>query len=258
MNCREFQQLKHAAVDGELDAPHNVDVRAHLDQCTQCARAFDNLKRMKSALADTGLYFNAPPSLAARIRAALPARKTETVTPAAVINWLWLKWTASIGITALFAALVTATLLGTSPTEQLAWDVSASHVRSLMPGHLMDVASTDQHTVKPWFDGKLDFAPPVVDLATNGFPLVGGRLDYLDKRPVAALVYKRNNHFINLFVWPSTPNEAGAEKTFVRNGYNLIHWHQGGMACWAVSDLNQNELADFARRYEDQTAPVAR
>ena len=253
MNCEEFQQLRHAAIDGELDAARAADVESHLRQCAKCSTAFENLKRMKSAFAATGLYYHAPPSLEERIRADLPARAPKPSAPPPAISWLWLKWLTSLGATAVAAVFLTATLLGNSSTQQFVGEISSSHVRALMPGHLMDVVSTDQHTVKPWFDGKVDFAPPVVDLAGDGFPLTGGRLDYLEGRTVAALVYQRNKHVINLFIWPAKQNESGAEKTFVRNGYNLVHWHQGGMTCWAVSDLNAVELGDFARLFENRT-----
>ena len=127
-----------------------------------------------------------------------------------------------------------------------------------MAGHLTDVASTDQHTVKPWFDGKLDFAPPVVDLSAQGFPLIGGRLDYLDNHPVAALVYQRQKHVINLLVWPSAQNPSSDVRSFVRNGYNLIQWNEAAMNCWAVSDLNPSELNDFVHLFREHSAPTSR
>jgi anti-sigma factor RsiW len=135
--------------------------------------------------------------------------------------------------------------LGSSHQELVTQEIVAGHIRSLMANHLSDVASTDQHTVKPWFDGKLDFAPPVVDLAQSGFPLVGGRLDYMDGHPVAALVYGRRLHYINVFVWPSTESESAQPTSQTREGYNVVHWSHAGMTFWAVSDLATDELQSF-------------
>jgi len=138
--------------------------------------------------------------------------------------------------------------------EFLATQLIASHVRSLMANHLTDVASSDQHTVKPWLDAKLDFAPPVVDLSSEGFPLVGGRLDYLDNRPVAALVYQRRKHFINLFVWPGETGAARPTMAMSHEGYQLLHWADPDFNYWAVSDVNANDLQTFKQQFEAQTS----
>ena len=133
--------------------------------------------------------------------------------------------------------------------DRMVADLVSSHVRSLMANHLMDVPSTDQHTVKPWFDGKLDFAPPVKDFRDSGFPLLGGRLDVVDGHSAAALVYGRNKHFLNLFIWPAHSAEKVAAHTTQRNGYNVIQWSDGAMTYAVVSDLNQTELGEFVSEW---------
>jgi anti-sigma factor RsiW len=162
------------------------------------------------------------------------------------------RWAVGATIVALgvTAALIMTLLKRPSGSQLLAEEAVASHIRSLMADHLTDVASSDQHTVKPWFNGKLDFAPVVKDLTTQGFPLTGGRLDYLNNRRVAALLYKRGEHTINLFEWPSAEPDSNVT-TLGLKGYNVLHWTQAGISYWAVSDLNAAELADFARKQRE-------
>jgi anti-sigma factor RsiW len=188
-------------------------------------------------------YHAAPAHLRARILASLPR---ESAAPA----WRWKPWGLASGLAAAFALVLAVGVYVAMPgaDEKLAEDIVAAHVRSLMVDHAFDVASSDSHTVKPWFAGKLNFSPPVFDLTTQGFALVGGRLDYLDRRPVAALVYRHRQHLINLFVWPSAGEEPA--RKIGRQGFHLLGWAREGMNFWAVSDLNAEELAQFRAMLE--------
>ena len=156
------------------------------------------------------------------------------------------RFAVPMAIGAVLALAIVPRAIGPSVDQQLAGEVVSSHVRSLMATHMMDVISTDQHTVKPWFNGKLDFSPPVNDFAKDGFPLVGGRLDYIDNRPVAALVYQHGKHVINVFMWPTVGTATSAERIETEHGYNVEQMIVAGMNCWVVSDLNPLELDKFA------------
>lgn len=251
MNCQEIEALKDAYADRELDLVRATEIERHLSNCPACSQAYENLRALRSALKSSDLYFKAPALLKRRLRESLGAENKNAPTPQrshapTLFWWQWLKWATPIAGTALIAVLLASSLIRPSTDEQLAREVTASHLRSLMADHLTDVASSDQHTVKPWFAGKTDFAPPVKDLAAQGFPLVGGRLDYLQDRQVAALVYQRHKHFINLFIWPAARSSNATEKPAVQRGYNLIHWTESGMTFWAVSELNPAELREFA------------
>ncbi len=235
MDCPQTRDLLDAHLDGELDLVRTLEVERHLADCPGCAAAYDGLRSLQEALRSAPLRYEAPPRLEGRVRAALrrEARPRRRPTLAALAG------------AAAAALVVAATGLWHRPGDDpLAREVASAHVRSLQAAHRTDVASSDRHTVKPWFTGQLDYAPPVPDLARAGFPLVGGRLDYVDGRPVAALVYERRRHAINLFVWPAAAT-AGEPTLLARQGYSLIHWGQGGMTWWAVSDLNADELRDF-------------
>ncbi len=228
----------HGYFDGELDAARAAEFEDHLAGCPACATELGRQQALRDAIAGASLYAPATASLRARVGSALPSPASRRTRLA------WLAAAAAV------VALVAFWSLGpfrAAPAEGLVLDsVLDAHVRSLQPGHLTDVLSSDRHTVKPWFDGRLDFSPPVADLAADGFPLTGGRLDVVGGRSVAALVYARRKHAISLFVWPSGPADAKA-RSGSANGYEWVRWARGGMTFWAVSDVSAEDLAEFAR-----------
>jgi anti-sigma factor RsiW len=248
MNCHEAKPLIGAYSDGELEAATILELEKHIQDCPACALEWRNLQSLKKALKEDAHYFTAPTELRRRIKAELPS-PARAVPWRPVWNWNWLTTATSGAFAVCLALLLFLTQSRPSSEGQLVREVVSSHVRSLMASHVTDVASTDQHTVKPWFNGKLDFSPPVKDLAGEGYPLSGGRLDYLGGRNVAALVFQRHKHIINLFVWPAADADSNPAPIKPSQGYNLIHWSKGGMAFWAVSDLNQKELTEFVRDF---------
>jgi len=244
----------HGHLDGELDLATDVEVQRHIAECVRCGGEYAVLRSMRTRLRNEDFRFRAPGALKERIRDAIPTSAPRTLPRLSAYQaqrgpWMTraIRFAVPMAIGAMLALLIVPRALSPSADQRLAREVVTSHVRSLMAEHLMDVASTDQHTVKPWFNGKLDFSPPVTDFAKDGFPLVGGRLDYIDGRPVAALVYQRNKHVINVFMWPSLrAGSNGAEKIETENGYNIDGLIASGMNCWVVSDLNRQELDKFA------------
>ena len=246
MNCQRAGLLIDAYADGELDATGVLELEKHLHECPACEFAFRNVQNLKKSLMQDSLFFSTPAELRQKLKAELRPQ-TEVRRRFGIWNWLAVA-TAGVAVICL-ALFLSLALTHPSAQQQIAQEIVSSHIRSLMANHEMDVASSDQHTVKPWFDGKLDFSPPVKDLAAQGFPLIGGRLDYLGNRAVAALVFHRYKHVINLFIWPTKEgNSEPAVRTPI-NGYNLIHWSQGGMTFWAASDLNEKELMEFVQDF---------
>ncbi|HLJ57805.1 MAG TPA: zf-HC2 domain-containing protein [Chthonomonadaceae bacterium] len=249
MNCNEVRLLIPAYFDGELDLVRSVEVERHLQDCGDCTRQLEAQKALRQTVRSASLARAAPVGMDRRMLAAVQ-RESRAAAPApASSRPFWLRRAgpalAFAGLAALAAVFWLQTHALTAGRQAaLADEAVSSHLRSLQAAHLFDVASTNQHTVKPWFTGKLDFSPPVVDLAAQDYPLAGGRLDYLDGRPVAALVYHKRLHVINLFVWPTAAGRAAPELE-ERRGYHVEQWSAAGMEYCAVSDVNAADLREF-------------
>jgi anti-sigma factor RsiW len=248
MNCQQAKLLIDPYADGELEAAAILELERHLQGCPCCAPAWRNLQNLKKTLKQDALYFTAPDELRRRIKSALPS-PADAAPPRPAWNWNWLTTVMAGAAAACLALLLTVTLARPPAEQPLAREIVSSHIRSLMASHVMDVVSTDQHTVKPWFNGKLDFSPPVKNLAAQEFPLIGGRLDYIGGRSVAALVFQRHKHVINLFIWPAKEKDSPPVSSTPIQGYNMIHWSGAETAFWAVSDLNEKELMEFVQDY---------
>lgn len=242
-----------AYLDGELAAKETRELELHLKECQECSSLRDARIELSTAVRRELPEFTAPDELRSRVREAVRSAagaRRASPSPAHPI-WRW---------GALAAGFILAALggwgLGSRDTSEAALtdQVLASHVRSLMPGHLTDVVSSDRHTVKPWFNGKVDFSPPVYDFGERGFPLIGGRLDYVNGRSVAVLVYQRGQHLINVFLWPSTNNSAGERAPVTRQGFHMLRWTAPGYTCWMVSDLGTAELTQFAGLWRQSAA----
>jgi anti-sigma factor RsiW len=242
MECERIAPLVTPLVDGELAAPERAAVEAHLAGCPACSAAAATERAISARIRADATRHTAPPGLRGRVGAAVAAESLGRARPRPR-EWTRLAAAALIG--AVLASGATWELAGSLGRPAATDEVVASHIRSLMEGHLTDVASSDQHQVKPWFNGRLDLSPPVVDFAAEGFPLVGGRLDYLEGRPAAALVYRHRQHVINLFVTRSGESGPAAPEGVSRQGFNIVRWRAGGLAFWAVSDLNPAELRQF-------------
>lgn len=245
MNCPESQKLLHAYADGELDLVTTLEIERHIQQCTECAAIQRGVVALRSTMGEGALYHRAPADLEARIRQKIRQQRQPNLAGRRVIGVRWLSAAAALVAVAAIAAVLLHKP-GVDANEQLASEIASAHIRSLMAEHLWDVKSTDQHTVKPWFDGKIDFAPDVRDFKNEGFALEGGRLDYVSGRAVVALVYRHEKHEINLFIWPSAGNGDAAPALLSRQGYGIVHWVKAGMNYWAVSDMSEDSLQKFA------------
>jgi anti-sigma factor RsiW len=242
VDCALDRHLLEGYVDGELGFERTLEVEEHLASCRGCALELQSWKDVRGVMQRSDLYYRAPKTLEVRLRNLIPRE-----APSDNLPWfhrgIWAAGGAAFAAAALLISFMITRPAAISPGSE----VVTSHIRSLMANHLMDVVSTDQHTVKPWFDGKLDFAPPVHDFAADGYPLAGGRIDYLQNRTVAVLIYHRALHVINLYVWPAKGPGSSAVDAQTLQGYNVLSWAKNGFEFRAVSDLNTAELRDFAR-----------
>jgi anti-sigma factor RsiW len=246
--CSDKDAMLQALLDGELDAANTLAIEAHLATCAACAARWRTLQALRERLSAADLNPPAPARLHRRIEAMIAA-ESRPKPKAAAAGWrtrIGAGWVAAGAVAGVAASLLAIQLQPTSAS--LEGQLVDGHVRSLLANHLIDVATSDRHVVKPWFNGKIDFAPPVVDLADQGFPLVGGRLDYADNRVVAALVYRRRAHIINLFVLPAT---FGSDWRHARpSSYSVVHWRRGSLDYWAVSDVEAGDLKQFQQDFE--------
>lgn len=248
MSCENTHTLLYGYLDGELDAVRAAEFERHLENCRECTNTLGAEEALRSSLGRSGLYERAPLSLRHKIRADLAAATAVHAAPR-VSAWRWLAVAAAILIVGGISwfSLPRPAKDSASSAPFTAAELIDAHVRSLQPGHLTDIASTDQHTVKPWFDGKLAFVPPVKDFSDEGFPLIGGRLDVLNGQNVAALVYGRRKHIINVFVLPTREPDTPIHPPGLRQGYQWFHWRHQGMEYCAVSDLSAADLHELAQ-----------
>ena len=251
MGCDEVHPRLDAYLDGELAETERRPLRDHLQSCPDCGPEAAALERLREGIRRSAPVYRAPDALRSQIRFAL-RREAAASAPAALPHASrWLAYAASLLLAVAIGSGGTFVFLGERQTEPVASEILDSHLRSLLGTHLTDVASSDQHTVKPWFAGRTDLSPPAVDLAVEGFPLVGGRLELIAGKPVPALVYKRREHVINLFVLPASRSDRG--ETLTRHGYNLRHWDEGDLGFWAVTDASPTDLAEFERQFRAAT-----
>lgn len=247
MNCETAEVLVHALLDGELDAGHARAVEEHVDHCPRCAAVLAGARDLRRALVQVDLTHQAPSDLRRRIEAALP----PAAPPATSRRTLLKGFAFGTAFSGAIAASALLLLVREDRDRRILGDVVSAHLRSLQSTRLTDVETSDQHAVKPWFNGKLDVAPPVFDLTAKGFTLLGGRLDFLDGKAVAVIVYKRRRHVIDLFITQSPRSRVQAPGAKTLQGFNVRHWTERGLAFWAVSDIDAEELTDFSEQFSN-------
>lgn len=248
MTCDEAAGLINALIDGELDAVHARNIEAHMSRCARCAALRDDYRLMHESLASGALMTPASARLRAAIGETMPGGVIRPATASATRRTA-LKGFALGGTVAALAASGLFMMVMRQDAQTLVLDgIVSAHMRSLQAGHLTDVVSTDRHTVKPWFNGRIEAAPPVIDLASRGFALVGGRLDVVNGQTIAVIVYRRREHVINLFVSPAVPGTEAAQLVTV-HGFHVLRWRDQGLSLWAVSDIDPADLQDFGRAF---------
>jgi anti-sigma factor RsiW len=246
VSCELTESVLHGYIDGELDAARAADFERHLASCPQCTSALESQESLRSSIQRAGLYERAPVALRRKVEAQFRIPGPVAIAPvrARMRPTQWLALAAALIIAFFIGVRLLPGPVGRGGQTELASAIVDAHLRSLQPGHLVDVVSTDQHTVKPWFDGRVDFAPPVRDLASEGFPLQGGRLDVVKGHQVAVLVYARRKHVVNVFIWPTTEPDMSPQSGS-QLGYNWIDWRKGGMEMCAVSDVSASDLNEL-------------
>jgi anti-sigma factor RsiW len=248
--CRDKVILLHGLVDAELDAVNSAAFETHLKTCEDCHADYLRMLALREAVAAPSVTYRAPDRLRASIEAMLSAEDSRNLAPAPPTRSRLSAWNIGGGGGLLAAGLGIMLVLPQIADNSLERQLVASHVRSLLANHLTDVATSDQHVVRPWFNGKVDVAPPVPELTAQGFPLVGGRLDYIDGRVAPAIVYRRRLHTVNLFAWPADERIFNGAKTVRRDGYTVEEWTAGGLRYAAVSDVDPKDLKLFKAAFE--------
>jgi anti-sigma factor RsiW len=249
MSCNRAVPVLHGYFDRELDALSAAEFERHLEQCSACISALGALECLRSSINIAQLYEKAPAPLRSKVFACLSFEPRVVVFPARTA-WQWLAVASVFLLFAYVGWRVIPMNRASNYETVLAAEIVDAHLRSLQPGHLTDVVSTDKHTVKPWFDGKLDFSPHVADFTDQGFPLLGGRIDVVHGRSIAALVYVRRKHLLNVFTWPTDEKDA-APRSGSQQGYQWIDWRKGGMEFCAVSDAAPSALEQIQRLFTE-------